>query len=200
MPFDISLCTFFENESHQRKALYAVEQGKWLDPSTNAFLYNSSRHAFDPTAKLDDAYPYFTQIYDELSGYWRWWRPYSPKSCWPPETIFKTIRTEFVEFSWGGTFSLKNVPQESLLRPDLIAMRGIKPTRGYPSMPVSKFLHFYNPSLFPIYDEQWMWKKVCDRHFKRTTGSTAIWWRSASGTTGKTMRHSYRFTCVGQVI
>ena len=45
-------------------------------------------------------------------------------------------------------------------------MRGIKPNKEYPSMAVSKFLHFYNPSLFPIYDYEWIWKKVCDGRFK----------------------------------
>lgn len=36
---------------------------------------------------------------------------------------------------------------ESLLE----KMRGIKPKKDYPTMTVSKFLHFSNPQLFPIY-------------------------------------------------
>jgi hypothetical protein len=39
-------------------------------------------------------------------------------------------------------------------------MQGIKQKSGYPHMIVSKFLHFYNPRLFPIYDEKVIWKEV----------------------------------------
>ena|SRR5271157_3973139 len=39
-------------------------------------------------------------------------------------------------------------------------MRCIKPNQGYPHMPVSKFLHFCNPALFPIYDTKVIWDKV----------------------------------------
>jgi hypothetical protein len=56
---------------------------------------------------------------------------------------------------------------ESGLVPCLAKMRGIKPNKEYPSMAVSKFLHFYNPSLFPIYDYQRIWMKVCNGHFKK---------------------------------
>jgi hypothetical protein len=33
-------------------------------------------------------------------------------------------------------------------------------------MTVSKFLHFYNPSLFPIFDTAVVWNKVCNGRFK----------------------------------
>jgi hypothetical protein len=39
-------------------------------------------------------------------------------------------------------------------------MQGIKPHKGFPVMAVSKFLHFYNPGLFPIYDHEVVWNKV----------------------------------------
>jgi hypothetical protein len=51
-----ALRTFFENESEQRKALQAAITEGWLEPGTNAALYNAARHAFDPTARWDDAY------------------------------------------------------------------------------------------------------------------------------------------------
>ena len=40
-------------------------------------------------------------------------------------------------------------------------------------MTVSKFLHFYNPALFPIYDYEVMWKKVCNGRFRMTSGNSA---------------------------
>ena len=36
----------------------------------------------------------------------------------------------------------------------LEAMRKIKPKSDFPTMAVSKFLHFFNPTLFPIYDNE----------------------------------------------
>jgi hypothetical protein len=42
-------------------------------------------------------------------------------------------------------------------------MQGIKQKKVYPHMAVSQFLHFYNPSLFPIYDVEAIWKKVLSR-------------------------------------
>ena len=45
-------------------------------------------------------------------------------------------------------------------------MQGIKPKRGYPTMAVSKFLHFYNPSLFPIYDSEAIWEGVFMGRFR----------------------------------
>ncbi len=46
-------------------------------------------------------------------------------------------------------------------------MSAMKPKKkGFPIMTVSKFLHFYNAALFPIYDEKVIWKKVCDGYFR----------------------------------
>jgi hypothetical protein len=42
-------------------------------------------------------------------------------------------------------------------------MGGIKPNAGYPVMTVSKFLHFYNPALFPIYDTEVVENRVLKR-------------------------------------
>ncbi len=47
------------------------------------------------------------------------------------------------------------------------AIKNVKVNKNeYPHMAASKFLHFFNPSLFPIYDYAVMWKKILDRAFK----------------------------------
>jgi hypothetical protein len=170
-----SLRTFFEKESEQRRALCAVVDEGWLDPGANARLYNLSRRAFDPTANPRDAHPYFEKIYDELkTKEWNLLRPHSVQASWPPNRVFETLRSEFAEFPWGGAFNLKNLPAESVLRPRLVTMRSVKPKKGYPTMAVSKLLHFYNPTLFPIYDQAKIWNEVCNGHFKedyRTYGN-----------------------------
>jgi hypothetical protein len=96
-------------------------------------------------------------------------RPCSPADCWPPQKIFETIKREFHDFSSRGPVSLLNFPTSGTglrLETCLAKMNGIKPKKGYPLMTVSKFLHFYNPGLFPIYDNEVMWKKVCNGRFK----------------------------------
>jgi len=42
----------------------------------------------------------------------------------------------------------------------------MKPKQGYPIMTVSKFLHFYNPALFPVYDTEYIYYKVLAGYFK----------------------------------
>jgi hypothetical protein len=39
--------------------------------------------------------------------------------------------------------------------------------QDFPIMPVSKFLYFYNPALFPIYDEKVIWGVVLEKRFNR---------------------------------
>jgi len=45
-------------------------------------------------------------------------------------------------------------------------MKEIKQKKDYPLMIASKFLHFYNPTLFPIYDNKVIWEKVLYGCFK----------------------------------
>jgi hypothetical protein len=42
-------------------------------------------------------------------------------------------------------------------------MRDFKPVTDWPTMAVSKVLHFYNAELFPVYDSEVIWKKVLTR-------------------------------------
>jgi hypothetical protein len=43
----------------------------------------------------------------------------------------------------------------------------VKINSEYPHMAASKFLHFYNPSLFAIYDDAVIWKQVLHGQFRR---------------------------------
>jgi hypothetical protein len=46
-------------------------------------------------------------------------------------------------------------------------MREIKPNADFPTMAVAKFLHPYNPALFPIYDTKVIWNKVLGGCFRK---------------------------------
>ena len=155
----LPLHSYFVNDLQQRRALDAlfVAWGGTWQVSKNLDLYEASQCAFDPSSSADEAYRHFEKIYDELKSSDRQvFRPSSPADCWPPRQIFKTIKREFQEFSWGGPVNLLNFPKSGTgvrLEASLWKMREIKPMKSsYPHMAVSKFLHFYNPGLFPIYD------------------------------------------------
>ena len=110
------------------------------------------------------------EVYDMLSGYWQVWRPLGANQCWPAGQIFETIKREFSNFTWTGGVTLANFsPSNRMpLLSCLSKMATLKPTRqGYPIMAVTKFLHFYNPALFPIYDEAVIWKIVLEKRFNR---------------------------------
>jgi hypothetical protein len=165
-----TLRNYFEYALQQRSALDAVARVGWLVPSENLDLYEASRCAFDPASGSDEAFRDFEKIYRELAGpNWQVFRPSSPeRDCWPPGRIFETIRREFQEFSWGNPVNLLTFARSGArprLESCLAKMQGIKPKKGYPHMTVSKFLHFYNPGLFPIYDNAVIWGGVF-KHFQ----------------------------------
>jgi hypothetical protein len=163
-----TLRSYFETADQQRRALNAL--GNWFNPQ-ELDIYEASLSAFDLSLSPDKAFPYFETIYDELkSPNWQVFRSPVPGAArWPPRQVFETIKREFAEFSWGGPVTLLNFPKgctarteahEAHLASSLAKMQGIKQKNGYPHMTVSKFLHFYNPELFPIYDEKVIRREV----------------------------------------
>lgn len=164
------LRVYFETEQEQLNALEAAKRDAWLDPLDNVVLYTLSRCAFDAELPGQDAYRCFENIYNRLTEMrWGAFRPNPRDKCWPPGKIFETIKEEFREFSRRSPVSLRNFVTTGTgpsIRTGLANMRGIKPKGDYPIMAVSKFLHVYNPSLFPIYDTDRIWNKVCNGRFK----------------------------------
>lgn len=164
------LGSYFETADQQRRALNAVANEGWLDPGLNLDVYEWSQFAFEPSLSEDRAFQYFYKIYEELSGRnWQVFRPSSREECWQPRKIFETLKREFTDFSWHGRVNLATFLRsgtEPRLRSCLSTMEGIKPKQGYPVMTVSKFLHFYNPELFPIYDNKVISEKVLNGRFR----------------------------------
>ena len=163
-----TLRSYFETANQQRRALDAVTREGWLDPGGNRFLYEASQRAFDPSSNADEAFRAFEEIYNELKGpNWQVFRSNKKNvDYWKSRQVFEAIKREFPEFSWRGSVNLLNLPQSGTglrMESGLANMRAIKPNRHYPLMTVSKFLHFYNPALFPIYDNAVIWEKVFSR-------------------------------------
>jgi hypothetical protein len=131
-------------------------------------LYEASRRAFDSSLSAEEGLRYFQNIYDTLkSSAWQVFRSSrAGASYWTAQQVFETIKREFQEYSWGGPVNLLNFQNGGnrlRLESSFAKMQGIKQMRSYPHMAVSKFLHFYNPSLFPIYDYKVIWEKVFSR-------------------------------------
>jgi len=156
-------------------------------------LYGASQLSFDASVNGDQALANFKKVYDALAGSWHAFRPHSREVCWSPQQIFETIKHEFTEFARSSPTNLLNFQKTGnglRLESCLLKLGGIKPHQGYPVMTASKFLHFYNPRLFPIYDYEVIWKKVFGRFRKEfqdfcsgfnvayDIGDTALFYRS----------------------
>jgi hypothetical protein len=167
--------SYFENQDAQQRALEACRQflgGKEWAVGDRLKLYDASRNAFNPVVAPSEGLKWFRYIYDELvrparAGGWGIARNASG-TLWSAERTFLTVRSEFSALRWGGSVTLPNFHDssaESELLSALEKMRDFKPIAGWPTMAVSKVLHFYNPELFPIYDREVISLKVL-RHFK----------------------------------
>jgi hypothetical protein len=165
--------SYFKGGEAQERALKACRDflgakdwgvGERLD------LYEMSRRAFDVRLPANDAISLFRQIYDQLvrsarAGGWGIGRN-AAGPLWTAEQTFQNIRDGFSDFSWGGAVDLHNFrsgSSQSNLLPRLERMRSFKPVADWPTMAVSKALHFYNAELFPVYDSEVIWKKVLTR-------------------------------------
>ncbi|MGD0694463.1 MAG: hypothetical protein ABSB82_06370 [Terriglobia bacterium] len=164
------LRVYFETERGQIAALEAAKRNAWLDPLDNIVLYTLSRCAFDAELPKEDACRCFENIYYRLTeGRWGAFRPAPRAQCWRADKIFETTKKEFQGLSRTSPVNLLNFEREGTeqsLKSGLAKMQDIKPKRGYPIMTVSKFLHVYNPGLFPIYDTAVIWNRVCNGRFK----------------------------------
>jgi hypothetical protein len=157
---------YFEPAGQQRalEEYGKFARAKGWDIGEKMRLYGASARAFDPTKPDSET---FGDIYKILSG-WQVFRGACTSARWSSQDTFDRIRKEFCEFSWGGPVSLLTLAgsgKDEALLSRLESVRGIKPNVGYPVMAVSKFLHAYNPSLFPIYDNEVIWERVF-RRFK----------------------------------
>jgi hypothetical protein len=170
---------YFTGATEQRRALDAVVRSEFF-LAMELDLYDASVDAFAPIAVAAAAQNAvvapsprpevaFNYIYSEFSGpNWNVWRSRNTAPHAGPREIFETIKTNFAEYSWGGKLNLTSFgkPEAARLQSRLETMRYIKPNLGYPIMPVSKFLHVYNPSLFPIYDTGVIYNRVLKGYWR----------------------------------
>lgn len=178
---------YFQRED-QRHALdkYAEvskARGWWV--SQKVSMYQDSHKGFDVA---EPQFESFNRVFKILKGeFGRGFGVFRgiPRATdckhWSAQRIWETIKKEFARFTWDGSVTLQTLLGDGnymeLLKP-LEAMKGIKFKKDYPVMAVSKFLHFYNPGLFPIYDgvEIWKWglRKRFDGDYRRFLKSAGL--------------------------
>ena len=122
---------------------FATQEMGW-SPRYRASLYQRAAEAFAPEPSFDA----FSQLYRAKVSYWKIYRGGKLAKA---EEIFEMLTTGCAAAS---RHAVHDTPDETnaAIRAAICAMEKVKILRGYPNMAASKFLHFYNPVLFPIYD------------------------------------------------
>jgi hypothetical protein len=159
----LALKDYFTKQGQQRalEAYSGFAKGTAWSVPLKMDLYDLSREAFSGAGSLGA----FEHIYNNLASYWQVFRPHGADECWDAARTFEVIRREFNEFDYASGTSLTNLngDKKHAVLFSLMALDGMKPNTGYPTMTVSKFLHFFNPALFPIYDTAVVWSRVFGR-------------------------------------
>ena len=155
------LVDFFSDEGKQRHALENIAD---VFVEDELRIYDWTLEAFYSNLPIETRSQSFRKIYNELSGRWQVFRSNrSDVKYWTPSQCFDNINLNFAAYRMDGPINLVNfvdTVQGVALENALGTMRNIKQNKDYPWMTVSKFLHFFNPSLFPIYDTEYIFNRV----------------------------------------
>ncbi len=128
-------------------------------------LYLLCRRAFSDAGDEAELLSAFSHVHASLAKYWQVFRPRGPGSQGSPQALFAILRAS------APTFGMRSGTRLRTLRPEqrvevwsfFLALREIKANKGFPTMAASKFAHFFNPDLFPIYDTEVVWNQVFAR-------------------------------------
>ena len=165
------LKTYFINNRYEEAldsfAVFARETDWRM--SYRAELYAYAQDAFDPRLPAEQRRISFSQLYNDLARNFGVFRN-STGGHWDADQIFSALTEACKPVGRHNGRTLAGLGSSAA---DLCALddaiddlAGIKKIGEYPHMPASKFLHFYNPKLFPIYDKQVIWEQVLCGPFK----------------------------------
>ena len=100
----------------------------------------------------------FRTIYNNLKAHWQVFR--GGIDCWSPQMAYDRLRQGDANFARRRLTELRRLEARDLW-PVITNVREIKRNKHGPSVvAVSKFLHFWNPRLFVIVDDEIMWNRV----------------------------------------
>jgi hypothetical protein len=120
-----------------------------------AELYLLSVQSFEGGPPREKREASFTAIYDALRG--KGWQVARNGQLWNSDRLFSVLTDECTACSQGSTLSLGGLDRERdapALTECVAAVKDLKTLNSgsVSVMAVAKFLHFFNPRLFPIYD------------------------------------------------
>jgi hypothetical protein len=137
----------------RRYAQFAEESG-WSVPH-RLEMYNQAKLAFDLTLEEGVRQEAFGYTYESLRAYWQVFR--GAATHWSVEAAFEFFATQGEDCGAGSVRSLENVSRsemKAVVLPFLEKLGDLKtvPDSSYPTIAVSRFLHFFNPRFFPNFD------------------------------------------------
>jgi hypothetical protein len=128
-------------------------------------LYNLAALAFESEEPESRRRAAFSKAYDWLRAEWQVFRGAKAGTYWRFDKLFEVLTGECRGCS-RGAMDLRRAYGDAAASREIVAclhrLRGIKPNVDYPWVAVSKFLHLYNPTLFPIYDLAVIWHGVAN--------------------------------------
>ncbi|MFO0969805.1 MAG: hypothetical protein U0793_29975 [Gemmataceae bacterium] len=139
----------------RRYAQYA-EQSGWSLAHRFA-LYGQAKIAFDASTDEESRGQAFEYVYNSLRDYAQVFR--GAASRWDAETAFTFFTEHQAECGPQSVRTLESLSKSEtnqILLPFLDKLHDIRiltGSTGYPVAAASRFLHFFNPHLFPIFDD-----------------------------------------------
>jgi hypothetical protein len=120
-----------------------------------AQLYGCAERAFGGEPDFDE----FRSLYDGLVSNWQIARG---GGLAPAATTFDLLVHGCADCARGAGLDLvgKQLRKCLCISGAIGAMAGVKANAQYPHVAAAKLLHFYNPRLFPIYDDGVIWKEI----------------------------------------
>ncbi len=145
-----------------RYALFTTTKKRDWSISEKLDLYRAAVQAFDSAADERSRRRHFDRIYRDLK---RWWGIARNGSLAAPETIFALLTDECGACSRISGMTLMDVQNRCNQAAVVECLRKVRVFKklksdDYPVMAVSKFLHFFNPRLFVIWDRAVVLEKV----------------------------------------
>lgn len=162
----------------RRYAQFAEESG-WCVPH-RLEMYNLGKLAFDVALDESVRLEAFMNLYESLRGFWRVFN--NSTSHWTEEQALEFFTTNAEECGPASVRSLENVSRSEMrevVLPFLDRISEIKTVAdsSYPTITASRFLHFFNPHMFPNFDNVLMNQQVLQafgNDFDRYCADTGI--------------------------
>ncbi len=130
---------------------FAEREMNW-SVAGRAEMYQIADRAFGVSPNYDS----FCRLYEWKMQYWGIGRKGIMAS---PQAVFAML-TDGCASASRHTSSTLLTADRKVIRNSVNSMELVKRVGEYPHMAASKFLHFYNPMLFPIYDNAVIWERV----------------------------------------